>query len=84
MNDCHSISNVGDIDQLILKYGVAINGFVNRDVEGHDLLNTKNIVPEAIHERRIAMEQAAESRHVVTVPGSLERGGCVFWRFHFT
>lgn len=48
----------------------------------HDFFNAVNIVPEAIHERRVLMKQVTESIHVVTVPGGLERSGRLFRVYH--
>lgn len=84
MYDRRSVSNVGDIDQLVFQRGIAIDSFVNRRVECHDLIEALDIVPEAIYERRIFMEQTSESSHVVSVPSGLECTRRIFWSFHFS
>ena len=84
MDDRGSVGNVSDIDQLIFQRGVAIDCSVNGRVERHDLIDALDIVPEAIHERRVFLEQAAKSSHVVGVPGGLECTGRIFRSFHFS
>jgi hypothetical protein len=66
----------------LLKSGVAIDRFAYRGVHRDDLIHTADIVSEAIDKGRVLMEQAAESGHVVTVPGALERCGGIFRLFH--
>jgi hypothetical protein len=83
MYDHRSVSNVSDIDQFILQCGVAIDCLVNGSVERHDSIDASNKVSEAIYERRMFIEQVAESGHVVSVPGVLECTGRIFWSFHF-
>jgi hypothetical protein len=83
MYDHHAVSNVSDINQLIFERRVAIDCFVNGNMERHDLIDALDIVPEAIYERRVFIEQGAESSHVVSVPSDLECIGRIFWFFHF-
>jgi hypothetical protein len=83
MNDRRSVRNVDDVDQLIFDRRVAIDRFVDGNVERHDLVDAPDIVPEAIHERRVSIKQAAECSHVVSIPGGLECTGRIFWSIHF-
>src|SRR5438270_13134246 len=79
MCDYHAVSDVDDIDQFIFTRRVAIDRFVNGNVERHDLIDTPNIVPEAIHKRSVFIKQAAKCGHVVSIPGGLECSGRIFW-----
>ena len=78
MNNHSSISDLGDIDQLIFERRVAIDRFVDWNVKRDDLISAPNVVPEAIHERRVFVKQGAERGHVVRVPCSLECTRSIF------
>lgn len=83
MYDHHSIRNLGDIDQLVIERRVAIDGFMDRNVERHNLIDASDIVPEAIYERRVFIKQTAKRRHVMSIPCGLECSGRILGPVHW-
>ena len=72
------IADRGHVDQLVLQRGVAVDGGVDGCVQPDDGPDAAHIVAEAIDEGRVVTEQCAQGRHVVAVPGGLERRQRVF------
>jgi hypothetical protein len=75
MYDYRAIRNLGDVDQLIVERSVAIDGFVDWNMERDNFIDAADIVAEAIYERRVFIEQGAQRSHVVSVPGGFECAG---------
>lgn len=78
VHDGHAFADRGHVDQLVVERGISVDGGVDRGMQFDDLRDAAHVVPEPVHEGRIVMEQCAEGRHVVVVPGGLKCWGCVF------
>ncbi len=78
------ITDRDHIDQIIFEIRITIDRLVDGNVKVDDFLDAAHIVPEPIHECRVAMEQGSESLHVVSVPGGLECVGDILRSFHLS
>jgi hypothetical protein len=82
VNDRRAVAERNHVDQLVLQRRVAVDGRVNGRMQGDDLIDAAHVVPEAVHEGRVLVEQRAEGGHVVVVPGALKREWRVFGSSH--
>ena len=78
------IADRDHIDQIIFEIRIAIDRLVDGNVEVDDFFDAAHIVPEPIHECRVAVEQGSESLHVVSIPGGLECVGDILRSFHLS
>ena len=80
MNRDDTLGQIDHVDQRVVELGVPVDRFVYRPMQGHDLVDTADVVSEAVDEGCIRGEQAREKIHVVGIPGRLKGGWQIFRR----
>jgi hypothetical protein len=73
VHDDRIVTDRNNVDQLVRQRRIAVNSCVDRRVEFDDGVNPAHVVPEAVHECRILVEQCSKSLYVMFIPTGLKR-----------
>ncbi len=69
-------------NNLILHRGIAVDGLVDRRMEGDNFLNAAHVVTKAVDKRGVLAKERSKCGHIVAIPRFLELVSYFLGSFH--